>query len=122
MHRDIDAPAEAVWRLLTDLDHWPQWGPSVRSARLHDGAFELGATGTVTTALGIELGFEITSFDAGAEWSWTVAGVPATSHTVEPVTASSCRAGFGVPWPFAPYVAVCRVALRRLDRLATAGD
>ena len=90
----------------------------MRSARLHDERFEQGATGTVTTPVGIELGFEITDYVDGSLWAWKVAGVPATTHTVESLGADRCRVGFGVPWVAAPYLAACKIALRRLEALA----
>lgn len=120
VHRDIAAPAEKVWELLTDIDCWPDWGPTVRRAELDGNSFGAGVGGTVTTSIGVTLPFEITEFDAGRRWNWTVAGIPATDHSVVPLDFKSSRAGFGVPWPAAPYLAVCAVALRRLESLATA--
>lgn len=119
-HKDIDAPAPVVWRVLTDLDAWPQWGPSVRAAWLDGPAFEPGATGRVQTIAGAELPFEITGFAAGHRWAWNVAGIGATDHTVVSLGPERSRVGFGVPWPAAPYLAVCRIALGRIDELARA--
>jgi uncharacterized protein YndB with AHSA1/START domain len=116
--REIDAPADVLWWLFTDPEQWPKWGPSVRSAELHDGKFEQGATGTVTTPVGIKFGFEITDYVDGASWAWKVASVPATHHTVESLGADRCRVGFGVPWVVAPYLAACEIALRRIGTLA----
>ena len=121
VHRDITAPAHVLWQLLVDPARWPDWRPSVRGVRLHDGAMQLGSTGVVTTVLAIDLPFEVTEFEPDVRWAWKVAGVPATDHTVEPLGADSCRVGFGVPIIAAPYVAVCRSALRRLELLATSG-
>ena len=118
VHRDIDAPAEAVWPLLTTLDRWQEWGPTVRRAELDGSHFEAGATGVVTTALGVRLPFEITEHEDGRRWAWKVAGVPATDHTVQALGPERCRVGFGVPWPAALYLVVCRVALRRLESIA----
>lgn len=117
-HRDIDAPANRVWELLTTPAR-PAWGPTVRRAELHGDRLEAGATGVVTTLLGLDLPFEITGYDESEHWTWKVAGVTATDHRVEPLGPSRCRVGFGVPWPAAPYLTVCRVALRRLDAMAT---
>ncbi len=119
--REIDAPAHRVWALLADPGQWPRWGPSVRSAALDGGGgLRLGATGRVTTVVGARLTFEITAFEPGERWAWRVGGIPATDHTVEPLGPGRCRAGFGVSWVAAPYLLVCRVALRRIARLATA--
>ena len=117
-HLEIDAPAEALWELLTDVESWPGWGPTVQRAVLQGAELEDGATGTVTTILGVQLGFEITDDQEGLRWSWRVAGVPATGHMVESIGADRCRVSFGVAWPALPYLAVCQVALRRLDKLA----
>ena len=48
-----------------------------------------------------------------------VTDLPATDHTVEPMGPDGCRVGFGAPALAAPYLAVCRMALSRLDGLAT---
>jgi len=112
-----------VWELYTNLQYWPQWGPSVRGAqltggKLNVGAVEPGATGTVTTVIGVELGFEVTRFEPGTYWAWKVAGFDATEHTVESLGDTSSRAGFGVGWIASPYLAVGQIALRRIKNMA----
>ncbi len=116
--REIDAPVTALWALLVDTERWPCWGPSVRAAGIEGGQLVLGATGTVTTIVGVSLPFEITEYDPCVGWAWKVAGLPATDHRLTPLGADRCRVGFGVPWPVAPYLIVCRTALKRLERLA----
>ena len=118
-HRDIEVSPDIAWELLTNTTHWPMWGPSVQGADIDGGRLCQGAAGRVTTSLGLTLPFEITAYDEGARWAWRVAGVPATDHTVVPLGPGRCRVGFGVPWLAAPYLAVCRSALARLDRLAS---
>lgn len=118
MWREINAPASTLWALLTDTDRWPCWGPSVRAAELDGGQLALGATGTVTTILGVNLRFAITVYEPDVRWAWRVAGLPATDHRVTSLGADRCSVGFGVPRFAAPYLAVCRTALKRLDRLA----
>lgn len=115
---EFDAPPEALWNLLVDTDVWPQWGPSVRSAVVDADQLEFGVRGRVITVLGIALPFQVTSFEPGTRWAWKVGGVPATDHRLQSLGRTRCRVSFGVPWPASPYLAVCRVALGRLARLA----
>ena len=117
--RTMTAPPEAAWRVLADVDAWPQWGPTVRRAELTvPGSLRLGSRGKVWTPVGVALPFEITEFDDGHAWAWKVAGVPATRHEVRPL-AGGCRVSFGVPTWAPAYLAVCAVALKRIDDLAT---
>lgn len=117
--RFIEAPPDAVWRLLTDLSAWPSWGPSVRGAELSDGGTTLSAhsRGVVWTVLGPRLPFAITSWQDGRRWDWTVAGVPATGHEVVP-DGSGCRVRFEAPWWAVGYLPVCALALQRLEKMA----
>lgn len=117
--RVIAAPPEAVWKLLVDLEAWPQWGPPIRRAEL-DRPFErleLRATGRVYTYLPVPVPFVVSEFDPGRFWAWTVAGLPATSHRVDPLQQRCARATISVPWWSAPYLSVCAVALRRIETL-----
>ena len=57
--RVIEASAEAVWSVLTDLGHFHDWNPFIRGAR---GSLELGETVRVRVrpSLGIPLFFHAT--------------------------------------------------------------
>lgn len=116
--RVIAAPTQAVWDVLVDIDAWPKWGPSITGACLDapEDGFRQGSTGQVHGPLGVAVPFVITEFDANQYWAWTVANVPATRHGVTAVTGGS-RVVFAVPWWSAPYLTVCAVALRRIERL-----
>jgi hypothetical protein len=115
---DISAPAERVWSILIDTQAWPRWGPSVRAVE-HDGRFiRPGSRGRVQTAIGIRLPFLVTEFVDGEYWAWEVAGIPATGHRVSPVRDDQCRLYFDVPLLAAPYLAVCRAAVRRIRGMA----
>jgi hypothetical protein len=118
--RVIAASPPEVWKLLIDLEAWPKWGLTVRRAQLdppHTG-LALHVTGTVETPLLVSLPFVITEFDPGRHWAWTVAGVPATRHRVEP-WGDGARVTIAVPWWSAGYLAVCAIALRRIDEILT---
>lgn len=128
--REIESPAATCWALLVDIRCWPSWGPSVAAARLDPSAasrngapdphrIQAESTGAVRPVVGPWVRFRITEFDADHWWSWSVAGVPATSHRVEALGRDRCRVGFEVPPLVAPYALVCAVALRRIERLAT---
>ena len=117
--RHIDAPPDAVWGVLVDTDAWPRWGPSVTGATVDGGGLTLGATGHVRTPVGVELPFTITEFEPGRRWAWSVAGVPATAHAVEP-DGPGCRASMSVPWWAPAYLLVCAIALQRIDKMARA--
>ncbi|HET8877940.1 MAG TPA: SRPBCC family protein [Arthrobacter sp.] len=120
--RRIAAPADTVWRLLTDTASWPRWGPSITGADLDPPAFPAvlgpGSRGRVRTVAGVALPFTVTAFEAGRSWSWSVAGVAATGHGVTPAGSSGSLVTFTVPWWAPLYLPVCAVALQRIERLA----
>jgi uncharacterized protein YndB with AHSA1/START domain len=115
---EIDAPVSVVWDVLTDLNRWPAWGPSIRRVASAADRADAGVTGRVQTVVGIWLPFEITWFEPGRAWFWNVAGIPATRHYVSAIEEDRCRVQFTVAWVVAPYLLVLRVALGRLRRMA----
>jgi hypothetical protein len=115
---ELRARPEVAWALLADTSRWPEWGPSVTGVRAPRRHVEPGLRGSVRTLAGVWLSFEITEVVPGRAWRWRVAGIAATGHRVEPVDGGRCRVVFEVPAWAAPYALVCRLALRRLSRLA----
>jgi hypothetical protein len=109
--------SSVAWDLLVDTSRWAEWGPSVTAVETPDVRLQSDSTGRVRTAFGVWVPFRVTAFEDGRSWAWTVAGVPATTHTVEP-DHGGCRVTFGVPVLAAPYALVCRRALCRIERLA----
>ena len=113
------ASPAAVWSVLTDLDCWPEWGPTVSGATLLDGdELGLGERGKVWTPVGVPLPFTITEFEPGRNWAWQVAGVPATRHSVEPHDRGA-KASMAAPVWAAAYLPVLAIALHRIDRMVT---
>jgi hypothetical protein len=120
VERALGVPAAAVWDVLIDLGAWPQWGPTVQRADLDDsGPLTLGSRGRVWTPIGIALPFEITEFEPGRRWAWRVAGVPATTHGVDP-DDDGCRLWMSAPVWAPPYLAVLAIALRRIQQMVSA--
>jgi hypothetical protein len=118
--REMSVPAAQAWDLLTHVAAWPQWGPTVSGATVPSGVIGPGSRGSVRTAVGVSLPFKVTRFEPGRMWAWSVAGIPATDHHVRP-TPSGCVVSFGVPLWAPGYLAVCALALRRIERLAEDG-
>jgi hypothetical protein len=114
--RLIRASPESAWALIAGTGSWPQWGPSVSAVDPADAPLSLGLTGRVRTPLGLWLPFKVTAFDPPHSWAWSVFGIPATSHSVEPARGG-CRVLFGVPAPAFAYLPVCRFALHRIATL-----
>lgn len=108
-----------AWDVFVDTSRWTEWGPSVTAVDAPDRRLRAESRGRVRTPVGIWVPFTVTRFDDGRSWAWTVAGIPATTHLVEPV-AGGCRVTFEVPALAAPYALVCRAALRRIERLCHA--
>jgi hypothetical protein len=117
VERVVDAPADAVWRVLTDTAEWPSWGPSVRAVECPERYVELGSTGEVQLPGGVWIPFKVTSCE-GYRWTWDVARIPATGHAVEPLSENRCRVSMDLPLVAAGYLPVCRRALERIVRIA----
>ena len=116
--RDIAAPGDRVWSLLTEFEHWPSWGVSIRRVESAADRVATGVDGRVQTVAGFWLPFTIEDVTPGQFWTWEVAGIGATGHRLTPLGDGDCRAEFTAPWPAAPYLAVLRISLHRLKTLA----
>ena len=119
--RTIDAPAETLWRILTDTTLWPRWGTSIEEVRCTERIIGAGSMGTVKIAhLPLHLPFEVTVFDEDRLfWKWEVAGVEATSHQVKRPAGNPPQVIFGVPnLLYAPYLGICKLALTNIEAMA----
>lgn len=63
----ITGGIEAVWRVATDVNAWPDWDPHERAARL-DGGFEAGGTGWSRPNGGPATEWTITHVDPPHGW------------------------------------------------------
>jgi uncharacterized protein YndB with AHSA1/START domain len=82
---EIDAPREAVWELLADIEDWPSWNPEVKWTSMQDGlgdgsAFRWKAgPGTITSRL------EHVDPPRRLAWSGTTFGISALHvYALEP--------------------------------------
>jgi uncharacterized membrane protein len=67
----IDAPAEVVWQLTTDVGAWPTFMPTVTSVeRLDDGPLRVGATARIKQPGQRTAAWTVTEFTPGSTFSW----------------------------------------------------
>jgi carbon monoxide dehydrogenase subunit G len=90
---EIAAPPDTVWRVLSDLERWPEWTRSARSVKLESGDWLTAASrAELQLAGGRPSLWQVTSLDDGRSFVWenrqtglrTIAG-----HFVEPAGAGS---------------------------------
>lgn len=91
--RHIDAPTDLVWEVLADVDHWPDWLPTVDSVeRLDDGPFTLGSRARVRQPRLPRADWEVVELVEGRLFTWrsTGPGIATTGrHEVVPDGAGS---------------------------------
>jgi hypothetical protein len=122
--RRLPVSVEGAWDALTDIDVWPDWGPSILAASLDDGGHRLQprSTGRVQTLLGLWLPFRVTQWEAGQSWAWSVGHVPATAHRVEASNDAAAAVTIAIPLWAAPYAALCWISLGRLGRVVAEAE
>jgi uncharacterized protein YndB with AHSA1/START domain len=67
----IEAPPETVWRVTCDVEHWPEWTPTVTSATIIDGyPFDLGSSVRIKQPGQPASEWLVTEFIPGARFTW----------------------------------------------------
>ena len=74
------SPAD-VWRVWSDVDHWPQWNPDMNESRL-DGALKLGATGMINTKSGGKHDVVVTHYEEGRSFELESTALPGTKMAI----------------------------------------
>lgn len=91
---DINAPAELVWRIFSDVVNWPSWTQSVRSVDpLDEPGIGVGHRFRIKQPRLPAVVWEVTQVDAPRSWIWVVRSAGAMTsahHDVSPVGASKC--------------------------------
>jgi uncharacterized membrane protein len=70
---EIDASAEVVWRILVDVEHWPDWTESVSSVRrvgAGAGEVELGSSARLKQPKLMPAVWTVTAFEPVREFTW----------------------------------------------------
>ena len=80
---DIDAAPDKVWAVLTDVERWPEWTPSMRAVkRLDDTPFGAGSKVRVRQPRLPQAVYTVTTYDPGRAFIW-VSKVPGVTVTAD---------------------------------------
>ena len=93
---DIKAPPHRVWAVLSDVEGWPDWTPSVkRVERLDAGPLAVGGRARVWQPKLRPAIWQITKVEKGSNFTWATRspGLLVTGHhVIEPIKkGSACR-------------------------------
>lgn len=78
---ETTVPADRVWRVWSDIDHWPEWNPDMKASHL-DGALKLGATGMIDTRSGGKHDVVVTHYEEGRSFELESTALPATKMAI----------------------------------------
>lgn len=85
------SPAQ-VWRVWSDVNHWPDWNPDMKASRI-DGPLKLGATGVIDTRSGGKHDVVVTHYEEGRSFELESTALPGTKMAIRasitPVNAGS---------------------------------
>jgi uncharacterized protein YndB with AHSA1/START domain len=90
---DIAAPAERVWQVMTDIDRWHEWTPSIRNIKRLGGVpFALGTRVVIRQPKFPPALWKVTAIERGRSFTW-VSWAPGLRvvgrHSVEPTVGGS---------------------------------
>lgn len=90
---DIEAPADRVWQVMSDIDRWHEWTPSITSVtRLGGGGFTVGSRVAIRQPKLPRALWTVSAIEPGRSFAWvsTAPGVRVVGrHAVEPTGAGS---------------------------------
>jgi hypothetical protein len=90
---DIAASPAAVWGVITDVERWPEWTPSVRSIKRYDaGPLVLGSRAHIEQPKLRPADWVVTRIEPGKGFDWVtrVPGLVVTGgHWIEPIAIGS---------------------------------
>jgi uncharacterized protein YndB with AHSA1/START domain len=109
---DIDAPAEAVWAVISDVERWPEWTASMSSVRRsRTGPLAVGEKVVVRQPRLPRLTYTVTRVDDGRSFTWEAGNAASRGvgeHVLTPRVSGGCTATLRLTQrgPVAPLVGV----------------
>ncbi|SEH88837.1 Polyketide cyclase / dehydrase and lipid transport [Mycolicibacterium rutilum] len=92
---DIDAPADLVWTVFSDVERWPEWTASVTRLVALDGpGLEVGRRFAIKQPRMPRLVWAVTEMVPGASWTWeqrSPGGLTIARHDVAAASATATR-------------------------------
>ena len=89
---DIAAPPDIVWSIMSDVERWHEWTPSVRSVRLLDKPLAVGSRAWIRQPKFPPALWAVTAIEPGRGFIWK-SGTPGMwvygHHTVEPAAGGA---------------------------------
>lgn len=97
---DIAAPPERVWEVLSNVEYWPEWTPTVTSVRLlDDGPLRPGSRAKISQPRLPETEYVVTELTPGRSFTWVAAGpgvLTTARHDAEPLPGGGTRVRLSV--------------------------
>jgi len=92
---DIPAPPNRVWQVMSDVDHWHEWTPSITSVqRLRGAPLEVGTKALVRQPKLPPALWKVTAIEPGKSFTWvsSAPGLRVVGHHAVAPTADGTRA------------------------------
>ena len=107
----IACPTQQVWKITTDIGNWPDWAPTVQTARRLDSLpFGIGSQACIKQPMQSRAIWTVTEFEDGRYFAWETTGKAFRMAATHRVTGASggtnCTLTVKLIGPFAMTFAV----------------
>ena len=82
--------AAQVWRVWSDVNHWPEWNPDMKESRL-DGPLKVGTTGMINTRSGGKHDVVVTHFEDGRSFELESTAMPGTKMGIRATVEATAK-------------------------------